>query len=130
MDLEDNETAMTSHDTLVEELKGTNESLEAQLVQNQNLISDMEAKLEESKAQVWKKKRKFLKAGYILIVCQLKTLKMFHLFWRDNSNYACIKSYLPTGLCLGNPVGGGPVPKLCVGVSIRNSQRGVDGEEL
>lgn len=59
MDLEDNETAMTSHDTLVEELKGTNESLEAQLVQNQNLISDMEAKLEESKAQVWGKKDNF-----------------------------------------------------------------------
>lgn len=41
MDLEDNETAMTSFDTQVEELKGTVESLEA--------------KLEESKAQVTKK---------------------------------------------------------------------------
>lgn len=38
MDLEDNETAMTSFDTQVEDLKGTIESLEA--------------KLEESKAQV------------------------------------------------------------------------------
>lgn len=56
MDLEDNETAMTSFDTQVEELKGIVESLEAQLAQNQNLISDMEAKLEESTAQVTKKK--------------------------------------------------------------------------
>lgn len=54
MDLEDNETAMTSFDTQVEELKGTIESLEAQLAQNQSLISDIEAKLEESKAQVTK----------------------------------------------------------------------------
>lgn len=54
MDLEDNETAMTSFDTQVEELKGIVESLEAQLAQNQNLISDMEAKLEESTAQVTK----------------------------------------------------------------------------
>lgn len=38
MDLEDNEAAMTSFDTQVEELKGTVESLEA--------------KLQESKAQV------------------------------------------------------------------------------
>lgn len=38
MDLEDNETAMTSFDTQVEDLKGTIESLEG--------------KLEESKAQV------------------------------------------------------------------------------
>lgn len=38
MDLEDNETAMTSFDTQVEDLKGTIESLEV--------------KLEESKAQV------------------------------------------------------------------------------
>lgn len=56
MDLEDNETAMTSFDSQVEELKGTVESLEAQLVQNQNVISDMEAKLEESKAEVTKNK--------------------------------------------------------------------------
>lgn len=56
MDLEDNETAMTSFDTQVEELKGIVESLEAQLAQNQNLFSDMEAKLEESTAQVTKKK--------------------------------------------------------------------------
>lgn len=41
MDLEDNETAMTSFDTQVEDLKGTIESLEAKLV--------------ESKAQVKKK---------------------------------------------------------------------------
>lgn len=43
MDLEDNETAMTSFDTQVEDLKGTIESLEA--------------KLEESKAQVKKQNK-------------------------------------------------------------------------
>lgn len=52
MDLEDNETAMNSFDSQVEELKATVESLEAQLAQNQSLMSDMEARLEESKAQV------------------------------------------------------------------------------
>lgn len=45
MDLEDNETAMNSVESQVEELKGTKASLEAQ-------ISDMEAMLQESKAQV------------------------------------------------------------------------------
>lgn len=52
MDLEDNETAMTSFDSKVEELKGTIESLEAQLAHNQTQMSDMEARLEDSKAQV------------------------------------------------------------------------------
>lgn len=52
MDLEDNETAMSSFDSEVEELKVTVESLEAQLAQNQSLMSDMESRLEESKAQV------------------------------------------------------------------------------
>lgn len=52
MDLEDNETAMNSFDSQVEELKGTIESLESQLAQNQTQMSDMEARLEESKAQV------------------------------------------------------------------------------
>lgn len=52
MDLEDNETAMNSFDGQVEELKGTVETLEAQLAQKQIQMSDMEAMLEESKAQV------------------------------------------------------------------------------
>lgn len=52
MDLEDNETAMNSFDSQVEELKGTVELLEAQLAQNQTQMSDMEVMLEESKAQV------------------------------------------------------------------------------
>ncbi len=52
MDLEDNETAMNSFDSQVEELKGTIESLEALLAQNQTQMSDMEARLEDSKAQV------------------------------------------------------------------------------
>ena len=52
MDLEDNETAMTSFDTQAEELKGIIESLEAQLAHNQTLMSDMEARLEDSNAQV------------------------------------------------------------------------------
>lgn len=52
MDLEDNETAMNSFDSQVEELKGTIELLEAQLAQNQTQMSEMEAKLEDSKAQV------------------------------------------------------------------------------
>lgn len=52
MDLEDNETAMNSFDSQVEEQKGTIESLEAQLVQNQTRMSDLEARLEDSKAQV------------------------------------------------------------------------------
>lgn len=52
MDLEDNETAMNSFDSQVEELKGTIESLEVQLAQNQTQMSDMEARLEDSKTQV------------------------------------------------------------------------------
>lgn len=52
MDLEDNEAAMNSFDGQVEELKGTVGSLEAQLTQKQIQMLDMEAKLEESKAQV------------------------------------------------------------------------------
>lgn len=52
MDLEDNETAMNSFDTQAEELRGIIESLEAQLAHNQTLMSDMEARLEDSKAQV------------------------------------------------------------------------------
>lgn len=52
MDLDDNETAMNSFDSQVEELKGTIESLEAQLAQNQTQMSDMESRLEDSKAQV------------------------------------------------------------------------------
>ncbi len=52
MDLEDNETAMNSFESQVEELKGTIETLEALLSQNQTQMSDMEARLEESKAQV------------------------------------------------------------------------------
>lgn len=52
MDLEDNETAMGSFESQVEELKRTIETLEAQLAQNQSQMSDMEAKLEDSKAQV------------------------------------------------------------------------------
>lgn len=52
MDLEDNETAMNSFDSQVEELKAIIESLESQVAQNQTQMSDMEARLEESKAQV------------------------------------------------------------------------------
>lgn len=52
MDLDDNETAMNSFDSQVEELKGTVESLEVQLAQNQNLMSDMEVRMQESQAQV------------------------------------------------------------------------------
>lgn len=52
MDLEDNETAMTSYDGQVQELKGAVDALEAQLAQKQILMLDMEAMLEESKAQV------------------------------------------------------------------------------
>lgn len=48
MDLEDNENAMNS----VEELKETIASMEAQLAHNQSQMSEMEACLEESKAQV------------------------------------------------------------------------------
>lgn len=54
MDLEDNETAMTSFDTQVEDLKGTIESLEG--------------KLEESKAQVKKT------IQHCKHFCQLETL--------------------------------------------------------
>lgn len=52
MDLEDNEAAMNSFDGQVEVLKETIQSLEAQLAQNQTQMSDMEARLEDSKAQV------------------------------------------------------------------------------
>lgn len=52
MDLEDNETAMNAFDSQVEELKGTRDTLNSQLAQKQLQISDMEAKLEECKAQV------------------------------------------------------------------------------
>lgn len=52
MDLEDNETAMNAYDGQVEELKGAVDTLEAQLAQKQMQMSDMEAMLEESKAQV------------------------------------------------------------------------------
>lgn len=52
MDLEDNETAINSFDSQVEDLKGTIELLEAQLAQKDTQMSDMEARLEESKAQV------------------------------------------------------------------------------
>ena len=52
MDLEDNETAMNSFDSQVEELKATIESLEVQLEQNQTQMSHMEVRLEDSKAQV------------------------------------------------------------------------------
>lgn len=52
MDLEDNETAMTSYDGQVQELKGAVDTLEAQLAQKHILMLDMEAMLEESKAQV------------------------------------------------------------------------------
>lgn len=52
MDLEDNETAMSSADSQVDEFKKTIESLEAELTQNQTQMSEMEARLEESKAQV------------------------------------------------------------------------------
>lgn len=52
MDLEDNETAMNSFDSQVKELKGTVESLEAQLAHTLTQMSDVEARLEDSKAQV------------------------------------------------------------------------------
>lgn len=52
MDLEDNETAMNSFVGQVEELKGTVDTLEAQLAQKQIQMSDMETQLEESNAQV------------------------------------------------------------------------------
>jgi len=52
MDLDDNETAMSSVDGHVEDLKETIASLEAQLAQNQTEMSHMEARLEDSKAQV------------------------------------------------------------------------------
>lgn len=81
MDLEDNETAMTSFDTQVEELKGIVESLEAQLAQNQNLISDMEAKLEESTAQVTEKKNLYLELKIFLSALNLIN---FLLPWRDD----------------------------------------------
>lgn len=60
MDLEDNETAMTSFDTQVEDLKGTIESLEA--------------KLEESKAQVEKK----------YMIMQIYIFSNLKLYWRDD----------------------------------------------
>lgn len=52
MDLEDNETAMNSFDSQAEELKATIKSLEANLAHNQTQMSDMEARLEDSRAQV------------------------------------------------------------------------------
>lgn len=52
MDLEDNETAMNTVDSQVEELKETIAAMEAQLAHNQSQMSEMEARLEESKAQV------------------------------------------------------------------------------
>lgn len=52
MDLEDNETAINSFNSQVEELKGARDTLVSQLAQKQVQMSDMEAKLEESKAQV------------------------------------------------------------------------------
>lgn len=52
MDLEDNETAMNSADSQVDELKTTIASLEAELSQNQTQMSELESRLEESKAQV------------------------------------------------------------------------------
>ncbi|XP_011607920.1 centromere protein F isoform X1 [Takifugu rubripes] len=52
MDLEDNEMAMNTFNSQVEELKATRDTLNSQLGQKQLQISDMEAKLEEYKAQV------------------------------------------------------------------------------
>lgn len=52
MDVEDNETAMTSYEGQVQELKGAVDTLETQLAQKQIQMLDMEAMLEESKAQV------------------------------------------------------------------------------
>ncbi|CAL9701706.1 unnamed protein product [Knipowitschia caucasica] len=52
MDLEDNETVMTSIDNQTEELKGTIESLEAQLANSNSNMSEMEARLEGTKLQV------------------------------------------------------------------------------
>lgn len=52
MDLEDNETVRNSFDGQVEQLKETIESLEAQLAHNQTQVFAMEARLEDSKAQV------------------------------------------------------------------------------
>lgn len=52
MDVEDNETAVASYEGQVQELKGAVDTLEAQLAQKQILMFDMEAMLEESKAQV------------------------------------------------------------------------------
>lgn len=52
MDLEDNETAINSFNSQVEELKEARDTLVSQLAQKQVQMSDMEAKLEESKAQV------------------------------------------------------------------------------
>lgn len=52
MDLEDNETAMNSFDSQVEGLKRTIKSLEAEVAQNQTMISDMEVQLKDSIAQV------------------------------------------------------------------------------
>lgn len=105
MDLEDNETAMDSFDSRVEELKGTIESLEAQLAQNQTQMSDMEARLEESKAQVQPP----------------PYTKLILLHWRRVSIHNCSKSDLFSGLCLGNPVRGGPVSELLVGDTVCHS---------
>lgn len=52
MDLEDNEMAMNTFNSQVEELKATRDTLNSQLGQKQLQISHMEAKLEEYKAQV------------------------------------------------------------------------------
>lgn len=52
MDLEDNETAINSFNSQVEELKGARDTLVSQLAQKRVQMSTMEAKLEESKAQV------------------------------------------------------------------------------
>lgn len=105
MDLEDNETAMDTFDSQVEELKGTIESLEAQVAQNQTQMSDMEARLEESKAQV-------KPPSYT---------KLILLHWRRVSIHNCIKLDLLSGLCLGNPVRGGPVSELLVGDTVCHS---------
>lgn len=52
MDLEDNETAMSTFDSQVEELRGTVALLESQLTEGHTQRSEMEAKLEDSQAQV------------------------------------------------------------------------------
>lgn len=67
MDLEDNETAMTSFDTQVEDLKSTIE-------EKQNLISDIETKLEESKAQVKREKKKNYINASIFVLDRILTL--------------------------------------------------------